>query len=206
MGERSGTSAVPRERGGVLRASVPAPRIPVLYLDLGSPYAYLAAERAERVLGIAPELRCIVLGVLFRERGWGSWAATGQREAGMADVERRARAYGLPPIAWPPDWPVNAMNAMRATIVAERDGRGRDLTLAYLRRSFVEGADLSDPDVVASTARNFGVAPDEITDPAVKQALKDRTQAAVELGVPGVPTLHHGDRLYWGDDRLDDAR
>jgi 2-hydroxychromene-2-carboxylate isomerase len=206
VAERPGIPEVPNERGGVLEASGPAPPVPVLYVDLGSPYAYLAAERAERVLGIAPELRCIVLGVIFRARGWGSWAATEQREAGMADVERRARTYGLPPIAWPPDWPVNAMNAMRATIVAERDGRGRDLTLAYLRRAFVEGADLSDPDVVASTARNFGVAPDEITAPAIKQALKDRTQAALDLGVPGVPTLHDGDRLYWGDDRLEDAR
>ena len=28
---------------------------PALYYDLGSPYAYLATERAERVLGTAPE-------------------------------------------------------------------------------------------------------------------------------------------------------
>ena len=42
-------------------------------------------------------------------------------------------------------------------------------------------------------------------DPAVKQALRDATDAALKFGVVGVPTIAVGDRLFWGDDRMQDA-
>src|SRR5881409_293348 len=74
----------------------------VLYFDLGSPYAYLAVERAGRVLGAEPELQPVLAGAIFAHRGYGSWALTDQRAAGEVEIERRAREYGLPPIAWPP--------------------------------------------------------------------------------------------------------
>jgi 2-hydroxychromene-2-carboxylate isomerase len=35
--------------------------------------------------------------------------------------------------------------------------------------------------------------------------LQERTEAAIALGVPGVPTVAVGDELFWGDDRLADA-
>ena len=38
-----------------------------------------------------------------------------------------------------------------------------------------------------------------------KQALRDATDAAYDLGVFGVPTVAIGDELFWGDDRLEDA-
>ena len=44
-----------------------------------------------------------------------------------------------------------------------------------------------------------------IRDPEVKQRLKDATQAAWDAGVRGVPTVRAGDRLFYGDDRLDEA-
>ena len=39
--------------------------------------------------------------------------------------------------------------------------------------------------------------------PAVKRALQDRTTAAIEAGVFGVPTFALDDELFWGHDRLD---
>jgi 2-hydroxychromene-2-carboxylate isomerase len=39
----------------------------------------------------------------------------------------------------------------------------------------------------------------------VKDALKDATAAAYDLGVRGVPTLRVGDTPFFGDDRLDEA-
>jgi 2-hydroxychromene-2-carboxylate isomerase len=39
----------------------------------------------------------------------------------------------------------------------------------------------------------------------VKAAVKDATDAAIELGVFGVPTVQVGDELFWGDDRLEEA-
>jgi 2-hydroxychromene-2-carboxylate isomerase len=86
------------------------------YFDLGSPYAYLAAERLEEVLPGPLDWQPISLGALFKLTGRSSWGLAGpqQRQAGMAEVERRALAYGLPPVRWPDPWPGNYLTAMRA--------------------------------------------------------------------------------------------
>ncbi|HKP88647.1 MAG TPA: hypothetical protein VJT75_01615, partial [Thermoleophilaceae bacterium] len=84
-----------------------------LFYDLGSPYGYLAVARAPAVLGGDVELVPVLLGAIFAERGHGSWSQTGARAANVAEVERRAREYGLPPVAWPPGWPPNTLHAMR---------------------------------------------------------------------------------------------
>src|SRR3954471_16219893 len=120
----------------------------ILYFDLGSPYAYLAVERAGAVLGTEPELQPILLGAIFKLRGHGSWAHTEERAAGEAEVERRAREYGLPPVAWPPEWPSNTLAAMRACVWASR----REFVLAAFRRAFVDGDDLGELRVLREVA------------------------------------------------------
>jgi 2-hydroxychromene-2-carboxylate isomerase len=54
-----------------------------------------------------------------------------------------------------------------------------------------------------------GLDPDQVRahvdDPDVKEAVKDATDAAIELGVFGIPTVQIGDELFWGDDRLEEA-
>jgi hypothetical protein len=44
-----------------------------------------------------------------------------------------------------------------------------------------------------------------IATPAVEDDLRPRTAPALALRVRGVPTLAVGDRLLYGDDRLDEA-
>jgi 2-hydroxychromene-2-carboxylate isomerase len=179
---------------------------PVLYIDPGSPYAYLAAERAPALLGVAPRLEAIALGAVFRHRGRGSWAHTDERERRMREVEDRARSYGLPPVRWPDGWPPNTLHASRAVVWMRRE-QGEDaadaVALALLRAAFRDGADLADHGVIARAA---AVPPEVleagIADPAVKEDLRARTEAAIALGVPGVPTLQIGNRLTYGDDRL----
>jgi 2-hydroxychromene-2-carboxylate isomerase len=182
---------------------------PELYFDLASPYAYLAVERAPTVLGVEPTHEPILVGAIFRERGRGSWAHTPQRDANVAEIERRVREYGLPPIAWPPDWPANSLSAMRAAIWAARAGRTRDFALAAYRRAFVDGRDLADVGVLVDAAAEAGLPaddlPDAIADPEIKQALKDATARAWEAGVAGVPTIRVGATTFYGDDRLDQA-
>jgi 2-hydroxychromene-2-carboxylate isomerase len=183
--------------------------VAALYYDLGSPYAYLAVERAERVLGVAPALRPVLLGAIFAARGHGSWSATPRREAGMAEVERRAAAYGLPALRWPAEWPPNTLAAMRAAVWAEREGRGAPFARAAFRRAFAEGADLADLAILAQAATaaglDGGALAAAIAAPGVKDDLRARTDAALDLGVRGVPTITIGARLFYGDDRLDDA-
>ncbi|MEA2427123.1 MAG: hypothetical protein QOF37_751 [Thermoleophilaceae bacterium] len=181
------------------------------YYDLGSPFAYLAAERLDAVLPEPATWQPISLGGLFKLNGRSSWALgdQGRREAGVADIEQRARRYGLPPMRWPDPWPSHYLMAMRAATYAFTVGSGRDFTMRAFRDAFTAGKDLSIPATVLDAAAQAGLDPDEVEaatqDPAVKLALREATEAAHERGVTGVPTIEIGGELYWGDDRLEDA-
>ncbi|HZV73946.1 MAG TPA: DsbA family protein [Conexibacter sp.] len=184
---------------------------PRFFVDVGSPYAWLAAERIEQVLPLAPVWEPVLLGAIFAARGSGSWAQTDRRAAGMAEVERRASAYGLPPVRWPDPWPGNMLLAMRAaTAAAQIDAAAsRAFLLAALRLGFRDGRDLSAPDAVADAARAAGLDAERLLAAAGEQAVKARlrecTDEAVALGVCGVPTVVVGTDVFWGDDRLEQA-
>ena len=178
-----------------------------LYYDLASPYAYLAVTRAKDVLKEEPRLQPVLVGAIFGWRGRGSWALTAERDAGEAEIERRAARYGLPPITWPRGWPVNSLGPMRAAIWADRQGAGARFAHAAFERHFVRGEDISDVGLLEEIGREVGVEGirEAIADPEVKQALRTATEQAWERGVQGVPTLEAGGRLYFGDDRLEEA-
>jgi 2-hydroxychromene-2-carboxylate isomerase len=194
-------------------AGLSTPERPVFYFDLGSPYAYLAAERISGLFAEAgleqPEWQPILLGGLFQRFGRDSWANGPDRAEGMAEVERRASAYGLPPIAWPQPWPGNTLTAMRVATFAKQAGRTVSFALAGFRQAFAAGRDLSDPDNVAIAAAACELHPRALlkavqTD-VVKSALREATDRAGERGVRGVPSLLVGDEVFWGDDRLVEA-
>jgi 2-hydroxychromene-2-carboxylate isomerase len=182
---------------------------PVFYFDLGSPFAYLAAERVDDLFAEPVTWQPVSLGALFKLTGRSSWALTDRRATGMADVEQRARRYRLPPIRWPDPWPTHYLMAMRAATYAFQVGRGRDFTMRAFRNAFTQGRDLSIPGNVLEAAAQAGLDPDAVEgatqDPAIKQALREATGAAHERGVFGVPTIAAGGELFWGDDRLEEA-
>jgi len=181
------------------------------YFDLGSPYAYLAAERISAVLPEPVVWQPLSLGALFKLTGRSSWSLGDpeRRRAGMAEVQRRARLYGLEPVRWPDPWPTNYLFAMRVATFAFQVGRGREFTVAALRHAFADGRDLGVQEHVLEAAGGAGLdsaaAVDAAGDPQVKQALREATEAAHGLGVFGVPTVAVGGELFWGDDRLEDA-
>ena len=183
------------------------------YFDVGSPYAYLAAERLDAVLeGHGPvRWQPVLLGGLFKLTGRSTWALGDyrRRQRGMAEIERRARGYGIPPIVWPDPWPTDYLAAMRVVTYAFAVGRGREVAERAFRDAFTRGRDLSIRAHVLDAASRAGVdrgaAEAAIGDPEIKAALRDATEAAQARGVFGVPTIAVGDELFWGDDRLEDA-
>jgi 2-hydroxychromene-2-carboxylate isomerase len=182
---------------------------PRFFVDVGSPYAWLAAERVETVLPVAPVWEPVLLGAVFAARGFGSWSLTDARDGGIAEVERRAAAHGLGPVRWPEPWPGDYLLAMRCAVAACERGAARAFLLAALRVGFVGGRDLSDPAAVADAASAAGIEGATLladaATPEVKAALKERTEAAIALGVRGVPTVLVRDQAFWGDDQLEDA-
>jgi 2-hydroxychromene-2-carboxylate isomerase len=184
-------------------------KLVVFSYDLGSPYAYLATERvAAGILGVEPTLEPVLLGAIFGYRGHGSWSQTDARERNLAEIERRAGRYGLPPFAWPEGWPGDGLAAMRAATWALDLGAGLTFALAAYRRAFVDGDALT-LDALADTAISIGLDGGElreaIANPEVKAELRATTEAAWSAGVKGVPTVRVGDALFYGDDQLERA-
>ena len=181
------------------------------YFDLGSPYAYLSAERLPALVSEPVHWQPVLLGGLFKLTGRSSWALGDyrRRQIGMAEIERRARSYRLPPMRWPDPWPTDYLLAMRACTFAFEAGNGRVFAMQAFRNAFQSGVELSIPGRVYEAARQAGLDRERVQaavrDPHIKQLLRDATDAAFERGVFGVPTLAIDDELFWGDDRLDDA-
>lgn len=183
------------------------------YFDLGSPYAYLTAERISGLFTDAeleqPEWKPILLGGLFQRFGRDSWANGPDREDGIAEVERRAREYGLPPLVWPEPWPGNTLFAMRVATFAKQTGRTVSFALAAFRQAFAGGRDLTEADNVLIAAAACELHPNAllkaVQTESVKNALKEATAEAAELGVIGVPALVVGGEPFWGDDRVEEA-
>ena len=182
---------------------------PVFYYDLGSPYSYLTAERLQRVLPVMPVWQPILLGGIRQQTGGRSWGCTDERDDGIAEVERRARDYGLMPIRWPEGWPNNTLRAMRAAIFAQSIGRAVAFSLAAFRQAFAAGRDLSDVDNILIAAAACELHPNAILRALETRSVKDNLRAATreahDRGVRGVPTIAVGDELFHGDDRLEEA-
>jgi 2-hydroxychromene-2-carboxylate isomerase len=98
---------------------------------------------------------------------------------------------------------------MRTAIFAKQTGRTVSFSLAAFRQAFAGGRDLSDVDTVLLAAAACELHPKAvlkgIESESVKKGLQQATEAAIERGVEGVPTVAVGRELFWGDDRLEDA-
>ena len=181
---------------------------PVFFFAAMSPYSWMSAERIEQVL---PDARWtpVTAAFIFKAAGRVPWGLTDKRERGIADCNERACRQGLGEISWPEPWPTSDIPVARAMTYADSIGRLRPYALSVMRLAFLEGANLEVRSSLLQAARRCGIDERElasgIEDPAVKELLRERTDAASSLGVFGVPTVISAGELFWGDDRLDDA-
>ncbi len=182
----------------------------VFYFDLASPYSYLASARVDELLG--PELVwCpILVGAVHKHYRRVSWGATMElRAAGIAEIEDRARGYGLAPIVWPDPYPANSLTAMRAATWAADQSCGREFAQTAFVMAFQEGVDLTARAAVLNAGQRSGLEPADVDaaldDPQVKLALRQTTEQAIADGVYGVPTFDAAGLLWWGDHQLSAA-
>ena len=184
---------------------------PTFFYDFNSPYAYLAAHRVDRLLGERVRWQPIAFAFVLRGVGRTPWSFTDARPAGMRECEERAVRYGLPPLRWPPGWPVESytLAPLRAALVAEEHGRLRELSLAAFAENFVTGAGIREPEALERAARAAGLDPDVVRDgiqrPEIKERLREVTDGALAAGVVGVPTVLVDGEAFWGDDQLEQA-
>ena len=178
------------------------------YYDLGSPYAYLSAERISRALhrgragaaGVAADPARRALPAL-RPRLLGDGPRRAPR--GSPRSSARAAAYGLPPIVWPDPWPGEHADrdAGRDLRQADRPHRllqPRRLPPGLRRRPRPDRSRQRDDRRRRLRAPPAGAAKRRSQTDDRQRRLREATDAAAAAGVFGVPRVRVGERGLLG--------
>lgn len=175
---------------------------PVFWFDLGSPEAYLAAERVMANLPVVPEWVPILEAALPGYAG-------GDAEERRAAVERAAQSQHVQPLRWPAGWPAQDVRAaMVAATYAKQIGRTVAFALAAFRQAFAGGRALDENTILIAAAAC------EMHPRAVVQALGRRsvgaaldaaTAQAAAAGLRQTPAIMVGDVVFEGADAVERA-
>ncbi|PKM29558.1 MAG: disulfide bond formation protein DsbA [Gammaproteobacteria bacterium HGW-Gammaproteobacteria-11] len=179
------------------------------FFDVGSPASYLAwtqlpALAARHAASIV--WKPMLLGGVFQATGNSSPATVPAKgNYSRQDFQRFARRYGVT-LKHNPYFPINTLQLMRgATAYLGTEDFQRYLT-AVFNAMWVEEKDMGQPEIVAEvlSRAGFDVAAvmQRLSDPQVKEQLKNTTAEAIERGVFGAPTLFVGEEMFFGQDRL----
>ena len=182
---------------------------PAFFFDLGSPEAYLAAERALQVLpGV--EWIPVLAAELPGHESWEAFRCCDERDIAVARVERTAVQRGLQPLRWPDPFPFDATLAMHVATYAKQIGRTVPFAQAAFRQAFAGGRALDRPDNVVIAAAACEMHPAAVLKGAelrtVRDGLRQATADAVARGVRDVPAVVTADgRVFHGDTELERA-
>ena len=183
--------------------------------DFGSPAAYLAWTQLPKLAadtGAAIDARPMLLGGVFQATGNRAPITVPLKGSYLfKDLDRFARSYGVP-LVMNPHFPINTITLMRIDVGMLDAGHAqlqgyRDAVFSAI---WVDKRNMGEADTVAEVLTAAGLEAPALmamaADPQVKEALKTRTQQAVDRGVFGAPTFFVGDEMFWGQDRLDFVR
>jgi 2-hydroxychromene-2-carboxylate isomerase len=192
-----------------MAGSSTASSAPAFYFDLGSPDAYLAAERALQVLPGVEWIPVLAAGLPGHE-GWEAFRCCDERDIALAQVERTALQRGLQPLRWPDPFPFDATLAMHVATYAKQIGRTVPFAQAAFRQAFAGGRALDRPDHVVIAAAACEMHPAAVLKGAelrtVRDGLRQATTDAVARGVRDVPAVVTADgRVFHGDVELERA-
>lgn len=181
------------------------------YYDFASPYGYLAATQISSLAarhGRTVQWKPMLLGVAFKATGGAPLPSVPLKgEYSQRDMLRTARLMGVP-LRIPSRFPIASQSPARVVYWLESQGAARqeEATLALYRAYMVEDQDISSPEVTADVATRFGLdrqqVLDLIADPAMKDKLRQETEAAIQRGVFGSPFVFVDGEPFWGCDRL----
>jgi 2-hydroxychromene-2-carboxylate isomerase len=182
--------------------------------DFGSPNAYLAWKALPAILartGASLTVTPALLGGIFKATGNSApMVAFGGVKGKLAyenlEMRRFIEKHGLTAFRFNPHFPVNTLGIMRGLVAAQAAGAGDAYVEVVLKAMWEEGRKMDDPEVIAATLTNAGLAAAALLAAAqtqpVKDALAASTAAVVERGVFGIPTFFVGSEMFFGKDRL----
>ena len=182
------------------------------FFDFSSPYGYLASQMIDALAerhGREVDWHPMLLGVVFKQTG--AMPLTEIPVKGpysKRDFARSARFHGVE-FKMPPVFPIPAQAPSRVVLWAKRQDpkAASRVAKALYRAFFVEGRDISKPEIAAQVAGEAGfdaaAARAAVDDPAIKDALKGEVEAAIAAGVFGSPFVIIDGEPFWGCDRFD---
>ena len=177
------------------------------YFDVISPFAYLALGEVEELgQGSRPIIyRPILLGALLKH-----WGHLGPAEIPPKRIHTyrmsiwEAETRGIP-FRMPPAHPFNPLRMLR--LIAALGSRP-DVVRRAMELIWREGRDGGSEETAQMLCRSFDVADADalIESSGAKDMLRRNTEAAIEAGLFGVPTLAVDGELFWGCDAMPMAR
>ncbi len=181
------------------------------YFDFGSPTSYLAFYRLRQLAdqySATIDYRPVLLGGLFKATNNNSPVAVPAKGRYMMaeDLPRFSQRYGVE-LNMNPFFPINTLVLMRGSIAARQLGCFEHYADTVFTAIWREGKNMGDIEVVEQVLGQAGLAVAEllslVQEPTIKGALVEATEAAVERGLFGVPTLFVDGEMFFGQDRLD---
>jgi 2-hydroxychromene-2-carboxylate isomerase len=169
------------------------------FFDFVSPFSYLQFERIAEVESRAHvTLTPVVLAGILNHWGQkGPAEIPAKRRFTYRFVQWQADRQGTA-LKFPPMHPFNPLRALRLALVA---GGGAAAVRAIFRYIWRDGKSLEDESAWKELCESVGVrAPHSINDPAIKDALKQNGQRALDAQVFGVPAFVVDREVFWGLD------
>jgi 2-hydroxychromene-2-carboxylate isomerase len=181
---------------------------PAFYFDLGSPDAYLLAERVLQTMPVATEWIPVLAAELAGAERYDAFRCEHERDIVLGDFAAAAARRGLQPLRWPDPFPFDSTFAMHAATYAKQIGRTVAFALAAFRQAFAGGRAL-DRDTVLIAAAACEMHPAAVLRAVELRAVRDelarQTARAAALGVRDVPAIVVGERVFHGDAALPGA-
>ena len=181
---------------------------PAFYFDLGSPNAYLLAERVLGTMPVATEWIPVLASELPGAETYDAFRCAEERSIVLGEFVEAAARRGLQPLRWPEPFPFDSSFAMHAATYARQIGRTVPFVLAAFRQAFAGGRAL-DADGVLIAAAACEMHPAAVLKAvelrSVREALAAETAAAAARGVRDVPAIVVAGEVFHGDAGLSGA-
>ena len=170
------------------------------HFDFVSPYSYLHWQKLKH-LPQFPRIQPvpIAFGAILHHLGnLGPAEIPAKRRFIYRQLLWTAQAEGTP-LRFPPGHPFNPLAVLRLCLAAGGSAQAVDVLFDWIWR---EGNSADSAQALREPAQRLGVDDVEaaLADPAIKGQLRRNTDAAIDAGVFGVPTLSIDGELFWGND------
>lgn len=185
-----------------------------LIFDFASPNVYLAhrvltgiAKRSGAELRITP---CLLGGIFKLTNNQSPMAAFSQVKGKLdyetLETQRFIAKHKLHDFKWNPHFPVNTLQIMRGLIAAQHLGVAHQYRQVVSAAMWEQGEKMDDVNVVERVLASAGLDSAKLfalaQSPDVKAELVANTEAAVQRGVFGLPTIFVGQEMFFGKERL----